>query len=241
MRRLTSMLCADCSVAKLGICASLGEDILTETARVTVTHDFRKSERVSFGEGAGPAMLIVRRGCVMIALEMSDGRHQILDLLTQGDVLLDMASEDPLGLYVRAATDAEVCRIPTNMLDQLFERSPELAQAIFRAMMKELRRKNSQLAMLGQKRSEERIATLLLDLASRAVGRERVENRVHLPLSRGEIGELLCLTKETVSRSFTYLRDERLIETPRPHDVIILDREGLFELAEGNRRAALRR
>ena len=231
MRHPTSILCADCSVGKLGICSSFEASLHSGTANVTMARAFKKSERILFGENAKSAALIVHRGCVVTVLEMPDGRQQILDLLTQGDVLLDVEQGDASGFYARAATDVEVCRIPTKAMEQLIDRSPILARSILNTLFHELRRKNAQLAILGQKRSEERIAAFLLDLAHRLVGQGSAPNRVQLPLSRSEISDLLCLTKETVSRSFTHLRDERLIETPRPNEVIIVDRPGLEALA----------
>ena len=48
-----------------------------------------------------------------------------------------------------------------------------------------------------------------------------------LPFSRQQIADVLGLTIETVSRQFTRLKAEGIVELPSRRDVTILDREAL--------------
>lgn len=57
--------------------------------------------------------------------------------------------------------------------------------------------------------------------------------RFQLPFGRQEIGDLLGLTIETVSRQITKLREEGVIDTPDRRSVIVLDGEAL-EFHAGN-------
>ena len=59
------------------------------------------------------------------------------------------------------------------------------------------------------------------------------DNPVRLPMSRGDIGDYLGLSLETVSRTFTVLRDHGLIKLTDAHTVEILDRDQLLQMAEG--------
>lgn len=52
-------------------------------------------------------------------------------------------------------------------------------------------------------------------------------------MSRIDIADYLGLTKETVSRMLSLLRDRRLIRLVRQDRVEILDREGLKAIAAG--------
>jgi len=52
--------------------------------------------------------------------------------------------------------------------------------------------------------------------------------RFTLPFSRQQVADVLGLTIETVSRQFTRLKSEGLIDLPSRREVVILDREGLI-------------
>ena len=59
----------------------------------------------------------------------------------------------------------------------------------------------------------------------------RVGKRISLPMGRGDIADHLGLTMETVSRTFTKLRQQGLIALPHLNVVEVLDCEGLQKLA----------
>ena len=52
-------------------------------------------------------------------------------------------------------------------------------------------------------------------------------------MSRTDIADYLGLTIETVSRTMTRLKADRLIALPAATEVVFLNREGLEELAGG--------
>tara|TARA_B100000686_G_scaffold291832_1_gene320121 strand:+ start:1063 stop:1224 length:162 start_codon:yes stop_codon:yes gene_type:complete len=52
-------------------------------------------------------------------------------------------------------------------------------------------------------------------------------------MTRTDVVNYLGLTIETVSRTFTKLRKSGVIDTPDAHSVIILDRDGLNDMTEG--------
>lgn len=90
---------------------------------------------------------------------------------------------------------------------------------------------------LARRSASERVAGFLLDMADRAAttGCSAVQGgpfTFDLPLTRGEIAELLGLTIETVSRQLTQLKTDGLIALPSSRAVTIRDRQGLAARAE---------
>ena len=85
--------------------------------------------------------------------------------------------------------------------------------------------------LLGRKTAKERLASFLLGLSCRAVKRRQQATPLPLPMSRADIADYLGLTTETVSRSFTQLRQAKLIAKDRQNRVEIRDFEQLTELA----------
>jgi CRP/FNR family transcriptional regulator len=87
--------------------------------------------------------------------------------------------------------------------------------------------------LLGRKTARERVASFLL--AQLAAGRpcDAAARGFHLPMTRTDIADYLGLTIETVSRTMTRLKAEKLIALPTPAEVVLLDRDRLEALAGG--------
>jgi CRP/FNR family transcriptional regulator len=61
--------------------------------------------------------------------------------------------------------------------------------------------------------------------------RERTKS-LDLPMSRNDIADYLGLTVETVCRTLSTLRRDRVISVPNPHRIELLDRATLEEIGE---------
>ena len=96
----------------------------------------------------------------------------------------------------------------------------------------ELARAHEHILLLGRKNAQEKVASLLLELARR-IGMNEARPSFRLPLSRQEMADHLGLTIETVSRTMSRLKEDGLIALPTPHDVVLLRPEDLTMLAEG--------
>ena len=89
------------------------------------------------------------------------------------------------------------------------------------------------LTVVGQFCALERVAYFILDMQKRLPSCGIHVGTLALHLTRQEIAEYLGLKLETVSRSFSKLRDMRLI-APRSADVVtVLNQKRLCEVASG--------
>ena len=77
--------------------------------------------------------------------------------------------------------------------------------------------------------AEGRVATLLLEMSCRFASRGLSATNLQLHLTRQEIGSMLGLTLETVSRAFSRLARLGLI-TVCLRDIVLLDRDGLLDI-----------
>jgi CRP/FNR family nitrogen fixation transcriptional regulator len=93
-------------------------------------------------------------------------------------------------------------------------------------MMRSLIRAQNHMLLLGRKSALEKIATFLLDLAERTAHGDAVD----LPMSRSDIADHLGLTIETVSRSFTQLERQGVIELPTARRVMLSNKNALNQL-----------
>ena len=90
------------------------------------------------------------------------------------------------------------------------------------------------LASLSKRMTQERIASFLLWLALRAEDRGEPSNPVRVPMSRGDMGDYLGLTVETVSRSITKLKTSGVIKLKEGNHIEIADGEMMQALAAGD-------
>ena len=77
----------------------------------------------------------------------------------------------------------------------------------------------------------ERLSVFLLDLCARHHRRGGRENHVDLPMTRADIADHLGLTIETVSRSFSRLKQEGTLYFEHPHHIELRDPARLREMA----------
>jgi CRP/FNR family transcriptional regulator len=102
--------------------------------------------------------------------------------------------------------------------------------------LKELDRAHEWMLLLGKKTATERIATLLLEMSVRLGEMACTDDKdaldaFELPLDRRQIGDVLGLTIETVSRQFSKLKAAGVIHVPNRRTVGIRDRARLQDLS----------
>ena len=91
-----------------------------------------------------------------------------------------------------------------------------------------------QFLMLGRKTAREKVATFLVTLWARLTPENTILETLTLPMSRSDIADFLGLTIETVSRTLTTFKREKLISLPDANHVVIERQDALAQIAEGN-------
>lgn len=128
-----------------------------------------------------------------------------------------------------ALEDAQVCVIPFDVLQGLANELPPLQQQFHRILSREIERKQVLLLLLGGAPAERRVAAFLLDLAHRLRARGYSASTLVLRMTRREIGSLLGLTLETVSRTLSNFQTSGLVFVRTRH-LHIADPAGLQRL-----------
>ena len=225
-------LCEHCGVKEYAVCGALDPQCAARM-RSLVTRIHLTPKQVLFIEGdlAAHHFTIVD-GVVSISKSMADGRRQIVGFMFPGD-FLGVADEDSFSCTAQAVTPVELCRFPRPSFEALAEEYPEIEHRLLHAVSTELIEAQEHMLILGRQTAEERLCSFLLHLSKRAPHRGEKYNPVHLSMPRADIGDYLGLSLETVSRTFTVLRDQGLIKLGDAHTVELLDRDELRQIAEG--------
>lgn len=188
---------------------------------------------ILFSQGAREkGLFLLTEGRGKLYLTTDDGRETIIGFIDApgGVVGPDDLIGDHGRLYgFQAVSRLTACYVPGEDLARLSAVHAELTRRL----------------MAAQFGVTARLVSFLearpLDVASRVaaflIARTNGDGRVKLDMMKKELAALFMTSPETVSRSFSRLKRAGLIDECGP-DVIILNHQGLAELARGNRAAA---
>jgi CRP/FNR family transcriptional regulator len=109
---------------------------------------------------------------------------------------------------------------------------PSLQEEFHRRMSTEIGSAHATMLQLGSMYAEERVAAFLLDLMHRLEVRGFSTTSVQLRMGRAEIGSLLGLKPETVSRTLSKLHSAGLLDVQQ-RAITLLDPTGLRRILWG--------
>jgi CRP-like cAMP-binding protein len=186
-----------------------------------------------FAEG-DPASHVYRieTGAIALNKVLADGRRQVIGFAYPGD-LIGLGIEDEHVMNAQAVKPTRVRCLPVSALRQCIAEDPALGVKLYEALARELAATRDLMLTTGQRSAVERVASFLLAFSRRNRRIAQDPTSFELPMTRTDIGDFLGLTIETVSRTFSKLKQLGLIELPCSNRVKLLDIEPLQNLADG--------
>ncbi len=158
------------------------------------------------------ALYAVRTGSFKTYTLTEQGEEQITGFHLPGDIIgFDAISNQQHPSYAQALETAMVCEIPYQTLDQLLDQLPKLRQQLMRLMSQDISGDQQMMLWLNRKTAEEKLAAFLTNLAQRFASRGFSKREFRLTMTRGEIGNYLGLTVETISRLLGRFHKDELI------------------------------
>lgn len=227
--------CDTCTVRNRAICSALDDTELASLNTIGRRRALQAGEPLIWEGDDSILVANVIDGILKLSTGTEDGREQIVGVVYPADFI-----GRPFGATTRhsvtALTDARVCVFARADFDRFAGEHPALEHKLLQRTLSELDRTRSWMLLLARKSAEEKIATFLLDMSERlaqsdSAGVEGPLDRFDLPFSRQQIGDVLGLTIETVSRQMTKLRRDGVIDLPTRRAVKILDRTELAAIA----------
>lgn len=180
------------------------------------------------------SVFAIRSGAVKAVSISDSGEEQVTGFYLPGEVVgLDGVADDRYTNTVVALETSSICEIPFTRMEELSLQIPSLQRHFFQLMSREITQDQQIITLLSKSSAEERIAALLLSISSRNSRRQLSATAFRLPMSRTDIGNYLGLTIETVSRIFSRLQKNGLIEVDKK-EIVILNMEQLRKIANGD-------
>ncbi|MDR3522811.1 MAG: Crp/Fnr family transcriptional regulator [Acetobacteraceae bacterium] len=171
----------------------------------------------------------ILHGTALVTRHSRKWGEAVIDIIGPG-ALIGAPGLDGIGpradCTITAATDL-----------RLLPLAEENLPLVARRMSEELGRQQRRRLTLAQASALERVAAFLLQLSSPPCQRGMACNgcallgqMVTIPVSRREMGSLLALTVETLSRCFAKLKQDQIIDLNTPSLVTVLNPRALMEL-----------
>jgi len=161
---------------------------------------------VRLGETA-TSLYTLRVGLVKLVRNTIDGRQRIVRVLRAGDVIgLEALMGPTYESDAIALSPIKVCRLPLQVIQRLNRETPRLHQRLLEKWHRSLKEADDWLADLNFGNARQRVAGLILKM------RSEHDAAVCTLFSREDMGAMLDLKLETVSRTLNAFQREGLIE-----------------------------
>jgi CRP/FNR family transcriptional regulator len=215
-------------VKKLSFFSEIDDDDAEKIANLIIERKYKKNKIVFMEGEPAEAVFFVKSGKIKISKNTLDGKEHIIHIMTDGEVFAEacLFGISPYPANAEAIEDSEVYLIKNSDLEKMLESSPKTAIQIIKVMSKRLNLVSSQIENLALRDAYGRTASLIIQLLKdegKAAGNGVV---LKVNLSRQDMGNMVGLTRETLTRALTRLKNDRAIDIDRD-EIKVIDLEKL--------------
>ena len=199
--------CRACGIRDMVLFADLHEDDFNLIHAPIDDLEYAPGQAVARMGETATSLFTLRAGMVKLVRNTVDGRQRIVRVLRSGDVIgLEALMGPTYESDVIALTNVRVCRLPLQVIQRLNRETPRLHQRLLERWHRSLKEADDWLADLNFGNARQRLAGLILKM------RADHDPEVCTLFSREDMGAMLDLKLETVSRTLNAFVREGLIE-----------------------------
>lgn len=223
-----SLKCQNCSFSQLCLPFNLDDSELNKLDEIiSRKQPYQKGQSLFQQNDKLKSLYAIRSGSFKSFTVTPDGKEQITAFHLPGEIIgFDGISTEVHETVAQALETSMVCEIPFATLDTLSDSMPALRRQLLKLMSSEIKQDQELLLLLNQRTAEQRLAYFLFSLAKRFDTRGYSGKEYRLTMTRGEIGNYLGLTVETISRLISKLKDDKIISVDGKL-ITVLDEDAL--------------
>ena len=163
---------------------------------------------------------------------LPDGRRLVLSFFYPGDIV-GLVRSSAHRYSCEASCPSEVRSISRAGLLYDAQRFTEIGKHLLEVAANELDLMQEHQLLLGRRSATEKLATFLMNLATRSGCDGSAPFEIRVPMTRTDIADFLGMTIETVSRNLTKLKVKKIIELPNYDSIVVREPDVLRALASG--------
>jgi len=206
--------------------APLSSEEMGEVQRIIVQREYKKGEFIIHPLKVMQCLFIINKGKVKVIRPNSDGKEQILYVLTVGDffgeqALFGQMSKD---IIVEALEDSGICTISKAQFQALLQQMPQIALKMIEVMSNRLTKMEELVESLGINSVDKRVFDLIEEYSLKFGRKTEQGILIQLPLSREEMANHLGITRETISRKLAKYQDEGKIKLIGHKQILLINK-----------------
>ena len=224
----------ECTCCFNGLCTSkielfsmLTQDEQHELISKSKHINFKKSDIIFRESEPADKIVIVRFGKIKLNHFSLEGKELVTDILVESDIYgeQNIFSGGNFNVNAVALENTGVCLISQSDIQKMVINRPEAGVKLLNEIGSKLSSANEIIELLSINDAKSRMAGFLLYRSN------RIKNDT-IELSRDDIAAYIRLTRETISRKLSELKDEGIIELSGQRKITIADKEALREIFE---------
>ncbi len=229
--------CAKCKdklcMHKVPIFSSLDTEDLRKIMGLINHHEYKKGETLVFEGDELDSVVIINEGSAKAYKNTVDGREQIIYVFSEGDFFgeQNLFSGQASTYSVEALQAVKTCNLSRKQFQELLYRFPDIAVKIIVELGTRITRLENALQSIGVRNVDNRIGSILLEFADKYGTKNDTGTIIRLPFSREGIANYLGVARETVSRKFSQLENEGIIQSLNNKEILIPDMNKIEAIA----------
>ncbi|MDP6785318.1 MAG: cyclic nucleotide-binding domain-containing protein [Alphaproteobacteria bacterium] len=218
-----------CNVRLIAFCGILDDSDIHQLERISKDRIISRNKTVFMQGEQTSNFYNIKRGSLKIYKLSSDGRKQIVGFLFPGD-FVGMSPEENYSYNAETLEETTLCTFSRIVLENFFVQHPHVERKILNIVNHELSVAQDQIFLLGKYTAKERLLQFFLNLSKQRNKLGWVDNPLRLSMSRSDIANYLGLTIETISRTISELKTERLIRMIGTQNIFLQDKGAIHKL-----------
>jgi CRP/FNR family transcriptional regulator len=199
----------------------------------------RRGQSLSLAAEGEEPVFILRSGALLLQLSLPGTARQVVALMLSGDMVKSNFVAREAGASLVAANAVEIWRLRSAVLDELAAADARLRRFLEDAVAVAFAQRDIHLTAIGRFSGEQRVATVLIDLALRAGTASPGGALVlDMPFSRTDIADYLGLNPDTLSRIVSRFRSAGILGPSERNRIILRDFRALAALTPASRSLA---
>ncbi len=186
------------------------EELISDQRRI---NKFKKKQLLYSEGNNSSSLFFVVKGKVKTYKTNDDGREYIVGLHKDGDFIgyLNLLEDAVYSDSAMAIEDADICVIPRQEFFALLYSNRDIAEKFIKMLSSDVLESEDRLLKLAYNSVRKRVSESLL-LLKKNYQKENDKGKFSMPVSRDDLASITGASKETVIRTLSDFKNEKLIE-----------------------------